>query len=81
LGASLEKKHLTIQRNPRGGGIDGQDLQRRLTKSRQPSDLGKVAQDLSLASREGVRESSGLGSLENRSLCGRETLVERNRDP
>jgi hypothetical protein len=49
-------------------------------KSRQPSDLGEVAQDLSLASRDGARELSGFGSSEYQGFRGHETLVERNRD-
>jgi hypothetical protein len=45
---SPEREHSDFLRNPQGGGIDGQGLQRKIVKSRQPLDLGKVAQGLSL---------------------------------
>jgi hypothetical protein len=79
--ASLEKKHLAIsekssrRRNRRSGFTEETSEVPSAVRSQE------VAQGLSLASREGVPESSGLGSSENRGFCGRETLVERNRDP
>jgi hypothetical protein len=42
LRISSEKEHLVFSRNPQGGGIDGQDSQRKTAKSRQPLDLGKL---------------------------------------
>jgi hypothetical protein len=57
---SSEKEHLAFSRNPQGGGIDGQDSQRKTAKSRQPLDLGKVAQGLSpKEQRKNPEETSG----------------------
>jgi hypothetical protein len=79
--SKFEKEHLVIFEKIQRRRIDGQDSQGRLAKSRQPSDLGEVAQDLSLSVQGRSQSSSGLDSSENRSLQGHRILIGRNRDP
>jgi hypothetical protein len=78
LESKSEKEHLVISRNPRGGGIDGQDSQRKLRSPVSPLDLRRVAQGLSPKEQ---RKTPEIRSSGYRGFRGRGTLVERNRDP
>jgi hypothetical protein len=80
LETNPQEKLLVFKTNPREGGINGQDSQRILVKTRRPSDHKEVAHRLNLDVQRESPRAIEIRLIGDRGLVRSVTLCIRNRE-